>query len=220
LTASASGGSHSSQVSAGTSGSIVAHRGGITFSQTVGETFGIVEAKGAQGASLPGATGAKIDGDGYAIVPYLTPYAMNTVDIDPKGTSMDVEFESTSESAAPRLGSVVLFKYQTDTGRAALIRAPRAGGKALPFGAEVQNENGQSVGVVGQDSRIFTRDLYDKGTLIVKWGIATSEQCRIDYALPARKEGGKAKMGYASLEAHCLPVPAAATEPGVQTPAK
>ncbi|TCG06051.1 fimbrial assembly protein [Paraburkholderia steynii] len=220
LTASASGGSHTSQVSAGTSGSIVEHRGGITFSQTVGETFGIVEAKGAQGASLPDATGAKIDGDGYAIVPYLTPYAMNTVDIDPKGASMDVEFESTSEITAPRLGSVVLLRYQTDTGRAALIRAPRAGGEALPFGAEVQNEKGRSVGVVGQDSRIFTRDLYDQGTLIVKWGIATSEQCRIDYALPARKEGGKAQMGYASLEAHCLPVPAAATEPGVQTPAK
>ncbi|MFM0018413.1 fimbria/pilus outer membrane usher protein [Paraburkholderia azotifigens] len=206
LTASASGGAHTSQVSAGASGSIVAHRGGITFSQTVGETFGIVEAKGAQGASVPGATGAKIDGDGFAIVPYLTPYAMNTVDIDPKGASMDVEFESTSESAAPRLGSVVLFQYKTDTGRAVLIRAPRAGGKALPFGAEVRDGKGQSVGVVGQDSRIFARDLYEKGTLTVKWGIKTGQQCSIDYTLPPRKESGKAEIGYASLEAHCLPV--------------
>ena len=220
LTASGSSGAHSSQVSAGASGSIVAHRGGVTFSQTVGETFGIVEAKGAQGAILPGATGTKIDGDGYAIVPYLTPYAMNTVDIDPKGASIDVEFESTSESAAPRLGSVVLFRYRTDTGRAALIRAPRLGGKALPFGAEVSDGQGKSVGVVGQDSRIFARDLYEQGSLTVKWGIETSQQCSIDYTLPPRKEGGKAEIGFASLESHCLPVARAATKPPVNTPAK
>ena len=29
---------------------------------------------------------------------------MNTVDIDPKGTSTDVEFESTSAQVAPRVG--------------------------------------------------------------------------------------------------------------------
>ncbi|WP_346779222.1 fimbria/pilus outer membrane usher protein [Burkholderia sp. Ac-20365] len=220
LTASASGAERSSQASAGMSGSIVAHRGGITFSQPVGDTFGIVEAKGAHGAIIPGSTNTRVDGAGYAIVPYLTPYSMNTVDIDPKGASMDVEFESTSASAAPRLGSVVLFRYTTDTGRAALIRAPRAGGEALPFGADVQNEKGQSVGVVGQDSRIFTRDLYDTGTLTVKWGIATSEQCRIDYTLPARMEGSKPEVGYAAIDTHCLPIPAAATEPGVQAPAK
>jgi outer membrane usher protein len=168
---------------------------------------------------VPGATGVKIDGDGYAIVPYLTPYAMNTVDIDPKGASMDVEFESTSESAAPRLGSVVLFKYKTDTGRAALIRAPRAGGKALPFGAEVRDEKGQSVGVVGQASRIFARDLYEQGRLTVKWGIKTSQQCSIDYTLPPRKESGKAEIGYVSIESHCLPVGPATTKPHAQTPA-
>ncbi|HWT36666.1 MAG TPA: fimbria/pilus outer membrane usher protein, partial [Paraburkholderia sp.] len=40
VTGSASGGAHSLQVSAGVSGSIVAHPGGVTFSQTVGDTFG------------------------------------------------------------------------------------------------------------------------------------------------------------------------------------
>ncbi|WP_239482687.1 fimbria/pilus outer membrane usher protein [Paraburkholderia sp. C35] len=220
LTASASGSAHSSQVSAGVSGSIVAHGGGVTFSQPVGDTFGIVEAKGAQGANVPGTTNAKVDGNGYAIVPYLTPYSMNTVDIDPKGASMDVEFDSTSESAAPRLGSIVLFKYRTDTGRATLIRAPRASGEALPFGAEVQNEQGRSVAVVGQDSRIFTRDLHEKGTLTVKWGIGMSEQCRIDYALPAREEGGKTEIGYASLATHCTPVQQHTNESDVREPAK
>ncbi|REE23256.1 outer membrane usher protein [Paraburkholderia sp. BL27I4N3] len=202
LTGSASAGTSSSQISAGVSGSIVAHPGGVTFSQTVGDTFGVVEAPGAAGASVTNSPGVKLNGRGFAVVPYLTPYGMNTVEIDPKGTSTDVEFESTSEQAVPRLGSVVLIKYKTVSGRAALIRAPQLGGNALPFGADVVDANGRTVGVVAQDSRIFARGLDDNGTLFVKWGAAGAEQCKIDYVLP--KSSGKAGAVYLSVEGHCV----------------
>ncbi|MEZ0600694.1 fimbria/pilus outer membrane usher protein [Paraburkholderia sp. IW21] len=201
MTASASAGSGSSQVSAGISGTVVAHPGGVTFSQTVGDTFGIVEAPGAAGASVTSSPGVKLNSRGYAVVPYLTPYGMNVVDIDPKGTSTDVEFESTSEQAVPRLGSVVMIKYKTVSGRAALIRAPQLGDKALPFGADVVDGNGHNVGVVAQDSRIFARGLEDKGSLFVQWGSAASEACRIDYVLP--KSTGKG-AAYLSVEGHCV----------------
>nr|WP_306456838.1 fimbria/pilus outer membrane usher protein [Paraburkholderia bryophila] len=202
MTASASSGSQSSQVSAGISGSVVVHPGGVTLSQTVGDTFGIVEAPGAAGAKVTSAPGVKLDRRGYAVVPYLTPYGMNTVDIDPKGTSTDIEFESTSEQAVPRLGSVVMLRYKTVSGRAALIRAPQLGDKALPFGADVMDGNGRTVGVVAQDSRIFARGLDDKGALFVKWGAAASEECRIEYVLP--KKTGQAATAYTSVEAHCI----------------
>ncbi|MBP0592724.1 fimbrial biogenesis outer membrane usher protein [Paraburkholderia sp. LEh10] len=202
VTASASGGAHSSQVAAGVSGSVVAHPGGVTFSQTVGDTFGIVEAKGAAGASVSSATGVKVDSHGYAVVPFLTPYGMNTVDIDPKGSSTGVEFESTSEHVAPRLGSVVMLKYKTETGRAALIRAPQLSGEALPFGAEVTDGNGHNVGVVAQDSRIFARGLEESGTLVVKLGEQDGNVCRVQYSLPVATD--KPGDVYMSLEGHCV----------------
>ena len=212
LTGSASGGTGSSQISAGVSGSIVAHPGGVTFSQTVGDTFGVIEAPGAAGASVTSSPGVKLNAGGFAVVPYLTPYGMNTVDIDPKGTSTDVEFESTSEQAVPRLGSVVMIRYKTVTGRAALIRAPQLGDKALPFGADVVDAYGRTVGVVAQDSRIFARGLEDKGSLIVKWGAAASEQCHIDYVLPSQTRDAGAV--YLSVEGHCAGVtPAGKGEP-------
>jgi outer membrane usher protein len=201
LTGSASTGTGSSQVSAGISGSIVAHPGGVIFSQTVGDTFGIIEAPGAAGANVTSAPGVRLNGRGYAVVPYLTPYGINTVDIDPKGTSTDVEFQSTSEQAVPRLGSVVMIKYKTVSGRAALIRAPQLGDKALPFGADVVDGNGRNVGVVAQDSRIFARGLDDKGTLFVKWGSTEAEECKIDYVLPMASE--KASAAYMSVDGHC-----------------
>ncbi|SAK49765.1 fimbrial biogenesis outer membrane usher protein [Caballeronia hypogeia] len=194
------------------SGSIVAHPGGVTLSQTVGDTFGIVEAKGAEGASVSGSSGVKVDSRGYAVVPFMTPYSMNTVDIDPKGTSTEVEFESTSERSAPHFGSVVLLKYKTVTGRAALIRAPRMGGEALPFGAEVTDAQGRVVGVVAQDSRIFARGMEDSGTLTVRWGDATGNRCTIAYSLPAEKgKSEKSSAGYASVETHCVGVSLVAT---------
>ena len=202
MTTSASVGSNSSQVSAGVSGSIVAHPGGVTFSQTVGDTFGIVEARGAEGANVSSSPGVKIDSRGYAVVPNLTAYSVNTVDIDPKGTSTDIEFESTSEQAVPRLGSVVMLKYKTVTGRAALIHAPQLGGNALPFGADVVDGNGRTVGVVAQDSQIFARGLEDQGSLFLNWGSTGAEQCRIDYVLP--KATGKASEPYLSIESHCV----------------
>ncbi|TDY20289.1 outer membrane usher protein [Paraburkholderia sp. BL6665CI2N2] len=202
VTASASAGSGSNQVSAGVSGTVVAHPGGVTFSQVVGDTFGIVEAAGAAGANVTSAPGVKLDRHGYAVVPYLTPYGVNTVDIDPEGTSTDIEFESTSEQAVPRLGSVVMLTYKTVSGRAALIRAPRPDGSALPFAAEVVDENGKTVGVVAQDSRIFARGLEDNGSLFVRWGSAAAEQCRIDYVMP--KKTAQARQAYTSIESHCL----------------
>jgi outer membrane usher protein len=209
ITASASGSAHAAQLSAGVSGSVVVHPGGVSLSQTVGDTFGIVEAKGAEGATVVGTTGVKIDARGYAVVPYLTPYDMNTIDIDPKGTSPDVEFESTSDQSAPHLGSIVMLRYRTMTGRAVLIRAPRLNGDSLPFGAEVSDANGRVVGVVAQDSRIFARGVDDSGRLVVKWGERTSEQCVVAYVLPRRP----ARTGalYASVEAHCMDARSAVT---------
>ncbi|TCG06048.1 fimbrial assembly protein [Paraburkholderia steynii] len=202
VTASASGGAHSAQVSAGVSGSVVAHPGGVTFSQTVGDTFGIVEAKGAEGATVSSASGVKVDSRGYAVVPFLTAYGMNTVDIDPKGSSSDVEFVSTSERVAPRLGSVAMLKFKTNTGRAALVRAPRMDGEALPFGAEVVDGSGRQVGVVAQDSRIFARGVEETGTLTVKWGESPEQQCSVRYSLPAK--GAAMHTAFASVESHCV----------------
>jgi outer membrane usher protein len=148
--------------------------------------------------------GTKVDSRGYAVIPYLSPYSMNVVDIDPKGTSTDVEFRSTSAQAVPRAGSIVMMKYETVSGRAALIQAPKLAGGTLPFGAGVEDEQGKTVGVVGQDSRIFARGLGDQGALTVKWGSGPVEQCRIAYTLP-KKDAKAYNPGYLSLQSHCVP---------------
>jgi len=136
------------------------------------------------------------------VVPYLTPYSMNTIQLDPKGTSTDVELQVTSQQIAPRAGSVPMVKFETVSGRSAVIQSTQPDGNPLPFGATVLDESGQEIGVVGQASRIFARGLQDKGQLTVKWGDDASSLCHIAYDLPARSKGSKSDS-YQQVNATC-----------------
>ncbi len=59
------------------------HRDGLTLGPNVGDTFALVEAKGASGAGVRGGQGARVDGNGYALVPSLSPYRYNPICLDP-----------------------------------------------------------------------------------------------------------------------------------------
>ena len=184
MTGSYSQGSGYRSASAGISGGIVVHPGGVTLAQTLTDTIGIVHAPDAAGAGVNSNSNIKLDRRGYAVVPYLQPYRLNTVELDPKDIPTDVELKTASQNVAPHRGAVVPIKYETESGRVVLIKAERPDGEPLPFGADVFDAEGKSVGVVGQASRLFVRGVGDRGTLIVKWGSAAEDQCHIDYSLP------------------------------------
>jgi outer membrane usher protein len=183
--ANVSGGDGYKQAGFGARGSIVAHPGGINFSQNQGETLAILEAKGAEGASINANVGAKVASNGYAVVGGLTPYRQNDIEIDPKGTSKDVELQVTSQSVAPRYGSIVMLKYPTVSGAPVLMTVKRDDGEVIPLGAEVLDAKGNSLSMVGQGGRIFLRGLESKGELLVKWGDGSGQRCLINYQLPA-----------------------------------
>ncbi|MBV8270943.1 MAG: fimbrial biogenesis outer membrane usher protein, partial [Cupriavidus sp.] len=177
----------------------VVHPGGLTLANYLGDTIGIVEAKDAKGARITNSPGVRIDGSGYAVVPYLTPYSLNSVELDPKGLPLDVELKATSALVAPRANSVVKIQFATISGRAAIIAARRPDGKALPFGATVTDEQGSEVGAVGQGGRIFVHGIEDAGQLQVKWDDSLQGHCWIPYQLPPR--GGDA--AYVKIDGVC-----------------
>jgi outer membrane usher protein len=190
LSASLGEGSGYSQQSLGITGGVVAHPGGITLANQMADTIGVVEAIGAEGARVTNNVGTTIDQSGYAVLPFLLPYRLNTINIDPDDAiSPDVEFKSTSESVAPRLDSVVMIRFQTVGGRAILITAHVADGSAVPFGAGVYDAQGSEVGLAGQDGGIYLRGIAETGTLTARWGDAPDEQCTFKYQLPPKHKG-------------------------------
>lgn len=194
-----------SQWSFSTNGEIVAHPGGVTFANSAGETIAVVEAKHAEGARISSAPGVRVDGFGYAVVPYLSPYMLNTIDIDPTGLPLDVEFKSTSQQVAPRANSVVMVRFDTVSGRSALISLADPSGQVPPFGASIFDAQGSNVGDVGQSGRAFVRGIADEGTLVAKWGDAKDQQCTFDYSLPP--SDASPASAFAQSSARCAGLP-------------
>ena len=169
--------------SLGMTGGIVAHAGGVTFAPELGDTIGIVQAPDAQGARINGNHSAQVGKSGYAVVPHLTPYRQNVVELDPKDLSVDVELKTAAQNVAPRAGSVVKLQFDTVSGQAILISALREDGSLLPFGSDVFDEGGASVGIVGQGGKAFVRVAQPQGQLTVKWGADASGACQLQYDL-------------------------------------
>jgi outer membrane usher protein len=195
---------HYQQASVSAAGGVVVHPGGITLAPQIdiNSAVGVIEALDAKGARVSSSGQSTVDRRGYAVATNLIPYRMNDVTLDPTGTSTDVELQTTRLQTAPRAGAVIPLKFETVSGRAVLIHATRADGNALPFGAEVLDKDGQSVGAMGQGGQLFVRGAEDGGTLTVRWSAAADDQCHIQYTLPARSKIQDAST-MASIDAIC-----------------
>ena len=156
------------QFGVGASGSVIAHSGGITLTPNSSTTLALIEAKGAEGASIVGAPGTKIDGNGYAVAPYVRPYRINNIELDPKNSPEDIVFENTSSQVVPYEGSVVKVKFETKIEKNTPFNVVRLGNKPLPFGANVTDRQGEYIGIVGQGGTVFISNENVKEA-IIKW---------------------------------------------------
>lgn len=167
-------------ISLSASGGVVIHPGGVTLAQRLGDAAALVKAPGAMGARLATHAGIHVDRRGYAVVPHLMPFRWNSVDLDPAGVSLDVAFSSTHRRVAPTSGALVLVPFETQVATTILVAARRTDGTALPFGAEVADSIGRSVGVVGQAGRIFLRADALADTWTVRWAEGADGQCELN----------------------------------------
>ena len=201
-----------SQQSVSASGALVAHRGGVTFGQPMGDTIALVHVPGADGAHITNAPGVRVDRFGYALVPYLMPYQLDTIQVNPEGLPLNVQLDATSAQVAPYAGAVVMVDFKSKQGRALIVRIRMPDGKPAPFGAEVVSAKGEPLGVVGQAGLALLRGVNDSGRLSVQWQDAegTSNACGFAYVLPV---ADKSASTYRQVRATCaingtVPVPA------------
>lgn len=174
--------SNGNQWGFGVSGAVVAHPRGITLSRELGETFAVIHAKHATGAGIRGLLNGKLDRFGNGIVPYITPYRVNHIGINTDNLPDEVEVAATGKDLVPRAHSVNLVEFDTTAGTLHTFRVVLADGQTLPpIAAEVFDEKGQFVGLIGQGGVLMTRGIADSGSLKIIWG--NTQQCRADYRI-------------------------------------
>jgi len=180
-----SSGTNFSQTGVGLSGSLVAHRGGLTLAPPVGDTFAIVEVPNGQGARVSGSN-AQVNGSGYGVVPYLSPYGFNDVALNLENAPMDLEVDTASQRVAPLDGSIVLLRFKANRGRPLLLQLTLDKDGRVPLGASVLDAQDQEVGQVGQASKAVVRVKEDAGKLTVVWGDKPEQRCTLDYQLNSK----------------------------------
>jgi outer membrane usher protein len=191
----------STQYSLTASGGLVLHRGGVLATPSLGETFAILEVPNGKGVSVAGSTG-RINSSGYGVVPYLSPYYVNDVQISLEGASTDLEVDIPTQKVAPVEGSISRLKFNTNSGRPLLIIFQTSTGVRVPIGATVTDSTGLEVGTVGQGSRALVRINKTQDQLSVTWGNAPDEKCLVDFVLDAKNQANS--NGYTNLKLACL----------------
>lgn len=184
LAATASAGTGFRQASFGMSGGLVVHPGGWTLTNQLEDTVAIVSAPGARGARVESGTGIALDGAGNAVIPFIRPYRVNDVSINPEGLPPDIELQSTSQQVAPRANAVVLVRFATTRGRAVAFTLALPDGRPVPFGASVRDASGAEVAMAGEYGVVFLRLPDRSGRLTARWGDGPASACGFAYALP------------------------------------
>ena len=205
LSASASGTNQAglSQLSFGATGTVLAHRGGLSLAPYLGDAFAIVQVEGGEGVRIADASSTPVNRKGYAVVPYLNPYANNTLRLDTTDAEPGLEFDEDTQTVVPRAGTGVFLKFAPRPGLPALIRARLETGKPLPFAAELRNEKGELIGMVGQGGQVQARLMETSGVLYASWGddAESASSCALPYQVAA---GGKrAAAGILQFDGVC-----------------
>lgn len=178
----------SRQFSYGMSGGVVAHENGMTLSQQLGETVGLVKAPGAADVRVSNYPGLATDGRGYAVVPYLTAYRRNDIRLNGDTIPEDADIRYLSKKVVPTRGAVVRAEYRIAIGYRVLMTLSLPDGKPVPFGAVVslltsgsKEMDAQNTSIVGDGGEVFISGLPEQGTVQVQWSSGQERRCRAQY---------------------------------------
>lgn len=145
------------QAGLGARGSVVMIPGHILASNEIGSTMTVVEAPKAKGLLVNGDQSIVTNKDGLALVPYATPYRLNSITLSDGGNSIGAEIIGNIANTVPYAGSVNHVRFETDQRQSFVFSARKADGSPLPFGAEVTDKSGSPIGFVGQASTLHIK---------------------------------------------------------------
>lgn len=166
-------------------GSFVAHSQGITFSNnSVQDTYGLVTLSHPLAGipvNTPGGT-TWTDWRGMAVIPSLTPWHDNAIDIDVDRLPKKTDIANGHRTLRPARGSVRKVSIAMLTGTRLLMTISLTDGKLLPKGSTVWSGK-KIVAEAVDDGVVFMTNAASEDQLHIKVAHSTKE-CDIKYQLP------------------------------------
>ncbi|HCM7229816.1 TPA: fimbrial biogenesis outer membrane usher protein [Klebsiella aerogenes] len=172
-------------------GGVLAHAHGVVLSRELTGSAVLVDAGGAENVALADQSQIRTNGQGYAVLPTVSPYRLTGVALDSRSLPEDVDLGGSETSVIPTHDAIVEARFRTHIGYKALFTLFHQT-KPLPFGAVVTA--GDSSSIVGSDGQAYLSGLPVKGALQARWGKAPDQQCTAPYDLTPLLTGGKKKL--------------------------
>ena len=169
------------QTSVSLNGALVAHRYGITLSNTLSDTFAIghieVENSGLESKKW----GQGFDRWGNTIYANLSPYDNNQLTFQPTDLPLTVDLDAYEHAFKPRRYSSAMFIFKGTRRENVVLMLKNKLENDIPLGANIETAEGQVFGLAGQANQIFLESiaLLKDGT-IIRWGKKDHQQCRLD----------------------------------------
>jgi outer membrane usher protein len=153
------------------------------LSRRLSESFGLAQVPGYPGIGvyvnqqLVGRT----DAQGLAVVPRLLPYQRNALTIESTELPLDADIRSTQVEASPYFRSGLLFKFDVQRTRSALVTIELEGGSPLPVGAVVRLGEGTEEFPVAQRGEVYITGVAATNRIQALW---KGQTCTMDFELP------------------------------------
>lgn len=172
-------GSDYRSLSVNASGGLLLHGEGLALSPYLGETMALVHVPEVADLGIQN-TPSRTDAKGYALVPYLRPYRSNSLVLETDQLSPQIIIENASQQVVPRRGAVVKAAFEARQVIRMVLTLRRADGQPLPFGAQVIDSQGQTLGVVGQAGQtLLATNTQGQQNVTVRWGDTHTQACQV-----------------------------------------
>ncbi|HAL6398166.1 TPA: fimbrial biogenesis outer membrane usher protein [Escherichia coli] len=184
---------NSKQLQFGISGGVVVHKKGIVLSQplSLDGANALIDTNGVEDIKVKRGIGISTDFNGYAVVPYLSPYRKNGISLDVNKVNEETEIIKSDLTVVPSRGALVHAKFNVVSGHKALITLIRKNGNFVPFGAiaSLKGEAGDIsvTSIVSNDGQVWMSGMPDRGEMHVQWGDNKESQCSARFELKANQ---------------------------------
>lgn len=195
------------RLSYGLRGALLAHPYGVTFSQplTNDSPTALVRIPGWSDISVNNGTNIKTDYRGYAVIPNIQPYRVNTIGLNSDTLDSRLDVATTINHVIPSDGALVLADFNVRSGRRVLMTLVRPDNQIVPFGAMATAGESTGSSIVADTGLVYLIGMPEKGTVTVKWGDSEDEHCQAPFELsPDSEDVSARKTSMIEITAKCL----------------
>jgi outer membrane usher protein FimD/PapC len=160
---------NATQINYGVSGSLLLHDHNVSLFKQAYDTNILIEAKGASGAKiLKAGDNILVNKQGYALIPFATPYRYNDVEIDVESFKNGYDINDKILKVAPTRGAIAKVTFDVENGYSFLVR-PKLNEENIKFGTIVENEENKTTTISNDDGTVYIPAVKNGAKYKVYW---------------------------------------------------